>query len=158
MKTTSTGVNIRFSCALWDEDRGFSSGGIYFRSLLTSRRTHVSFSMQERKLFITHSISRLWSLSAQWEEYSPLDWCSAPPEQKTHSQCVMVPQRWARSMGTGWKTGTSRRTANTFWFNKKKKIQSLPPPLQSEPEALGMENLSSDQVRRLEDAKMGQGN
>ena len=70
----------------------FPSDAIYFWSTLTSREYTFHSTCRESKLFLTRSVSRLWSLSAQWKEYSPLDWCSAPPSQKPRSSCAMVPE------------------------------------------------------------------
>lgn len=67
------------SCRYDDQDRGFFIRRDVILVESDVKRTHVSFNKQESKLFITRSISRLWSLSAQWKEYSPLDWCSVPP-------------------------------------------------------------------------------
>lgn len=56
------------------------------------KRTHVSFNWRESKLFITRRVSRLWSVSAQWEESCRLDWCAASSEQKRRRSCAMVPE------------------------------------------------------------------
>lgn len=85
-----------------------------FWSSLTSRDNTFHSTSKKLKLFITRRIFRLWSWSAQWKEYSPLDWCSAPPWQKATqlARCGDTDAPRALSPEPGRVHGSSRGVKN----------------------------------------------
>ena len=133
----SLGGNARFVlCSAAAESRAevFASDAVYFRWTMTSRGHTFHSTSKKSKLFITGSVSRLWSMSAQWEGHSPRWTDVVSIHNKSHrAHVLVVPERhgslqaetgradasrlgWVRRKGKKRKGGLLRRAATNFVF------------------------------------------